>query len=137
MGVGTPADLVECVARGVDMFDCVMPTRNARNAGVFTSEGRLVIKSARYARDESPLDPACGCQVCQRYSRSYLRHLFVAGEMLGAILATHHNLYFYLDTMGKIRQAIGAGEFEKLRACVRGQSSGEAMDRADARSQSE
>jgi queuine/archaeosine tRNA-ribosyltransferase len=119
MGVGTPEDLVECVACGIDMFDCVMPTRNARNGCVFTSEGKLVIKNARYARDEQPLDPACGCPVCRRYSRSYLRHLFVVGEMLAGILATHHNLYFYLDTMRKIRQAIRSGEFGKLCSRVR------------------
>lgn len=119
MGVGTPRDLVECVARGIDHFDCVMPTRNARNASVFTSEGRLVIKSARYARDEGPLDPACGCAVCRRYSRAYLRHLFMAGEMLAATLATYHNLYFYLDTMTKIRQAIRAGDFVNLLSRVR------------------
>jgi queuine tRNA-ribosyltransferase len=119
MGVGTPEDLVECVARGIDMFDCVMPTRNARNGCVFTSEGKLVIKNARYARDEQPLDPACGCPVCRRYSRSYIRHLFVVGEMLAGILATHHNLYFYLDTMRKIRQAIRSGEFGKLCSRVR------------------
>ncbi len=120
MGVGTPADLVECVARGIDMFDCVLPTRNARNACVFTSEGRIIIKNAHYARDESPLDPACPCPVCRRYSRSYLRHLFVAGEMLGGILATQHNLYFYLDTLRKVRQSILSGEFADLRARVRG-----------------
>jgi queuine tRNA-ribosyltransferase len=114
MGVGTPADLVECVARGIDLFDCVMPTRNARNACVFTSEGKLVIKNVRYARDPAPLDPACECRVCSRYSRGYLRHLFVAGEMLAAILATYHNLYFYLDTMRQIRQAIRAGDFERF-----------------------
>ena len=119
MGVGTPEDLVECVARGIDMFDCVMPTRNARNGGVFTSEGKLVIKNARYARDNRPLDPACECAVCRRYSRSYIRHLFVVGEMLAGILATHHNLYFYLDTMRKIRQAILSGEFGKLQSRVR------------------
>ena len=119
MGVGTPEDLVECVARGIDMFDCVMPTRNARNGGVFTSEGKLVIKNARYARDDRPLDPACECGVCRRYSRGYIRHLFVAGEMLAGILATHHNLYFYLDTMRKIRQAIQSGEFGKLQSRVR------------------
>jgi queuine tRNA-ribosyltransferase len=112
MGVGTPADLAECVARGIDLFDCVMPTRNARNATVFTSQGKLVIKSARYARDQEPIDPACGCRVCRRYSRGYIRHLFVAGEMLAAILTTHHNLHFYLDTMRQIRQAIRAGDFE-------------------------
>lgn len=120
MGVGTPADLVEGVARGIDMFDCVLPTRNARNACVFTSEGRVIIKNARYAGDESPLDPACACPVCRRYSRSYLRHLFVAGEMLGAILATQHNLYFYLDTLRKVRQSILSGEFVDLCARVRG-----------------
>jgi queuine tRNA-ribosyltransferase len=114
MGVGTPADLVECVARGIDLFDCVMPTRNARNGCVFTSEGKLVIKNACYASDPAPLDPACECRVCRRYSRGYLRHLFVAGEMLAAILATYHNLYFYLDTMRRIRQAIRAGDFERF-----------------------
>ncbi len=119
MGVGTPEDLVEGVASGVDMFDCVMPTRNARNAGIFTSEGRLVIKSARYARDESPLDPQCECTVCRRYSRAYIRHLFQAGEMLAAILATQHNLHFYLDTMRKIRQAIASGGFSSLVKRVR------------------
>jgi queuine tRNA-ribosyltransferase len=122
MGVGTPEDLVECVARGIDLFDCVMPTRNARNGCVFTSEGKLVVKNARYMRDEQPLDPACVCSVCRRYSRSYLRHLFVAGEMLAGILATHHNLHFYLDTMRKIRQALEFGQFESVRSRVRGGS---------------
>jgi len=119
MGVGTPADLMECVGRGIDMFDCVMPTRNARNACVFTSEGKLVLKNARYARDETPLDPACACAVCRRYSRSYLRHLFVAGEMLAAILATHHNLHFYLDTMREIRQSVFSGRFAEFCSRVR------------------
>jgi queuine tRNA-ribosyltransferase len=119
MGVGTPEDLVECVARGIDMFDCVMPTRHARNGCVFTSEGRLVIKNARYARDERPLDPSCQCQVCRRYSRSYIRHLFVVGEMLAGILATHHNLYFYLDTLRKVGQAIRSGTFGEFRSRVR------------------
>jgi queuine tRNA-ribosyltransferase len=119
MGVGTPADLVECVARGIDMFDCVMPTRNARNACLFTSEGKIIIKNARYARDESPPDPACNCMVCRRYTRSYLRHLFVAGEMLAAILATHHNLHFYLDTMRKIRQSLLSGVFVEFSSRVR------------------
>ncbi|HEV2494713.1 MAG TPA: tRNA guanosine(34) transglycosylase Tgt [Terriglobia bacterium] len=119
MGVGTPADLVECVARGIDLFDCVLPTRNARNACVFTSEGRLVIKSARYASDERPLDPACACDVCQRYSRAYIRHLFQAGETLAGILATRHNLHFYLDTMRRIRQAVISGDFEDLLRRVR------------------
>jgi len=120
MGVGTPEDLVECVACGIDLFDCVMPTRNARNGCVFTSEGKLVIKNARYARDEQPLDPACACSVCRRYSRAYLRHLFVAGEMLAGMLATHHNLHFYLDSMRKIRHAVLFGQLERLRSRVRG-----------------
>jgi len=114
MGVGTPEDLVEGVARGIDMFDCVMPTRNARNACAFTSEGKVVIKNARYARDAGPLDPNCACTVCRRYSRRYLHHLFVTGEMLGAILTTHHNLHFYLDTMRRIRQSLLFGEFEEF-----------------------
>jgi queuine tRNA-ribosyltransferase len=119
MGVGTPEDLIECVARGIDMFDCVMPTRNARNGCVFTSEGKLVIKNAKYARDERPLDPLCACMVCRRYSRSYVRHLFVVREMLAGILATHHNLHFYLDTMRKVRQAIGSGTFGDFCSRVR------------------
>jgi queuine tRNA-ribosyltransferase len=120
MGVGTPADLVECVARGIDMFDCVMPTRNARNGGVFTSQGKVVIKNAKYARDQSPLDPACECPVCRRYTRSYIRHLFVAGEMLGPILATQHNLHFYIDRMRRIRQSLVFGAFAEFhsRACA-------------------
>jgi len=119
MGVGTPEDLIEGVARGIDMFDCVIPTRNARNGWVFTSEGKLVIKNARYAKDERPLDPLCGCAVCRRHSRAYIRHLFVAREMLGGILATHHNVYFYLDCMRKVRQAIRSGTFGELRSRVR------------------
>jgi queuine tRNA-ribosyltransferase len=116
MGVGTPGDLLEGVARGIDMFDCVMPTRNARNACAFTSEGKVIIRNARYARDERPLDPHCACEVCRRYSRAYLRHLFGNGEMLGAILTTHHNLHFYLDTMRRIRQSLLFGEFADYRA---------------------
>ncbi len=119
MGVGTARDLAECVARGVDQFDCVMPTRNARNACVFTSQGRLAIKGARYANDFGPLDEACGCAVCRRYSRAYLRHLFATREMLAATLATYHNLFFYLDTMGKIRHAIAAGDFGNFLSRVR------------------
>ena len=114
MGVGTPEDLVECVARGIDMFDCVMPTRNARNGGVFTSQGKVVIKNAKYAQDESPLDPACSCPACRRYSRSYIRHLFLAGEMLGAILTSQHNLHFYIDRMRKIRQSVLSGAFAEF-----------------------
>jgi len=116
MGVGTPEDLLKCVALGVDMFDCVMPTRNARNGCVFTSTGKLSIKSARYARDPGPLDAACGCLVCRRYSRAYIRHLFSVGEMLGAMLATYHNLRFYLDMMKRVRQSIRFGGFGKFLA---------------------
>jgi queuine tRNA-ribosyltransferase len=119
MGVGTPEDLVECVARGIDMFDCVMPTRNARNGCVFTSQGKVIIKNTKYARDESPLDPACECPVCGRYSRSYIRHLLVAGEMLGAILTTQHNLHFYVDRMRKIRQSLLFGAFAEFHSRVR------------------
>ena len=119
MGVGTPEDLLEGVARGIDMFDCVMPTRNARNACAFTSEGKVILKNARYARDERPIDPSCTCAVCRRYSRRYLRHLFVTGEMLGAILATYHNLHFYLDTMRRMRQSLLFGEFAEFYRRVR------------------
>jgi queuine tRNA-ribosyltransferase len=115
MGVGTPEDLVECVARGVDMFDCVLPTRNARNGQLFTSAGRVNIRNARYAEDDGPIDPACGCSTCRRHSRAYLRHLHMAGEITGSALNTLHNLTFYLDTMRKIREAIAFGTFEKFR----------------------
>ena len=116
MGVGTPEDLVRCVALGIDMFDCVMPTRNARNGCVFTSEGKLSIKSARYAQDTGPLDPACGCMVCRRYTRAYIRHLFAVGEISACVLATYHNLWFYLDMMKRVRQAISFGGFGKFLA---------------------
>jgi queuine tRNA-ribosyltransferase len=119
MGVGTPLDIVEAVARGVDMFDCVMPTRNARNGQLFTSEGAINIKNARYAEDDGPADPACGCPACRRYSRAYLRHLFLAGEITSSTLNTLHNLYFYLDTMRRIRDAISFGTFEKFRQTFR------------------
>lgn len=115
MGVGTPIDLVECVAHGIDMFDCVMPTRNARNGQLFTSEGILNIKNARFAEDDNPADQACRCYTCRHFSRAYLRHVFVAGEILGSTLNTLHNLYFYLDTMRGIRDAIAFGTFEKFR----------------------
>jgi queuine tRNA-ribosyltransferase len=115
MGVGTPLDIVEAVARGVDMFDCVLPTRNARNGQLFTSEGPINIKNAQFAEDDGPADPRCGCPTCQRYSRAYLRHLFLAGEITSSTLNTLHNLYFYLDTMRRIRDAISFGTFEKFR----------------------
>jgi queuine tRNA-ribosyltransferase len=115
MGVGTPVDLVESVARGIDMFDCVMPTRNARNGQLFTRDGPLNIKNAQYAEDEGPADPACGCYTCRHFSRAYLRHLYMAGEMTGGTLNTLHNLSFYLDTMRRIREAIAFGRFEEFR----------------------
>jgi queuine tRNA-ribosyltransferase len=115
MGTGLPDDLFECVARGIDMFDCVLPTRNARNGQLLTRRGPIAIKNARYAEDLSPPDPDCGCYTCRRFSRAYLRHLFMAGEMTAATLHTLHNLYFYLDTMERIREAIVFGSFEKLR----------------------
>ncbi|HEX5709150.1 MAG TPA: tRNA guanosine(34) transglycosylase Tgt [Pyrinomonadaceae bacterium] len=115
MGVGTPEDLLECVARGVDMFDCVLPTRNGRTGQAYTSRGRLNIKNARFSRDARPLDDECACSVCRRHSRAYLRHLHMTGEMLAAILLTHHNLAFFLDTMRRVRQAIRSGEFTRFR----------------------
>jgi queuine tRNA-ribosyltransferase len=115
MGVGTPIDLIEAVARGVDMFDCVMPTRNARNGRLFTSDGAINIKNARYAEDDGPVDRACGCYTCRTFSRAYLRHLFLAGEMTAGALNTLHNLFFYLDTIRRVREAIAFGTFEKFR----------------------
>ena len=114
MGVGTPADLIQAVARGFDMFDCVLPTRNARNGQLFTRAGTMNIRNARYADDPSPVDPECRCPTCRHYSRAYLRHLAVAGEMGSATLNTLHNLHFYLDTMREIRNAIEFGTFENL-----------------------
>jgi queuine tRNA-ribosyltransferase len=115
MGVGTPEDLVEAVARGVDMFDCVLPTRNGRTGQAFTSRGKLNVKNAQWALDPRPLDESCRCAVCQRHSRAYLRHLYVSGEMLASILLTHHNLAFFLDTMRSVRQSIRSGDFMKFR----------------------
>jgi queuine tRNA-ribosyltransferase len=115
MGVGTPEDLVECVARGVDMFDCVLPTRNGRTGQAFTSRGKLNVKNARWARDMRPLDESCACSVCRRHTRAYLRHLYMTGEMLASILLTHHNLAFFLDTMRRVRQAIRSGDFTRFR----------------------
>ena len=110
MGMGTPEDLLEGVCRGVDLFDCVMPTRHARNGMAFTSEGPVVIRQARYATDSGPLDPSCPCPTCARYTRAYLRHLRLRGESLSGVLLTLHNLYHYLDSMRAIRHAINAGE---------------------------
>jgi queuine tRNA-ribosyltransferase len=115
MGTGTPEDLVEAVARGIDLFDCVLPTRNARNGQLFTSEGRLNIKNVRYAEDEGPVDPSCNCYTCRTHSRAYLRHLFAVNEINAATLNTLHNLSFYLDTLSRIRDAIVFGRFESFR----------------------
>jgi queuine tRNA-ribosyltransferase len=115
MGVGTPEDLLEAVARGVDMFDCVLPTRNARTGQAFTARGKLNIKNARWATDTRPLDDLCACSVCRRHSRAYLRHLYATGEMLAGMLLTHHNLAFFLDTMRRVRQAIRSGDFTRFR----------------------
>jgi queuine tRNA-ribosyltransferase len=115
MGAGTPEDLVEAVARGIDLFDCVLPTRNARNGQLFTSAGRINIKNARYAEDDRPLDAECGCYTCRTCSRAYLRHLFMAGEINASTLNTLHNLQFYLDTMSRIRDAIVFGRFDSFR----------------------
>jgi queuine tRNA-ribosyltransferase len=115
MGVGTPEDLVECVARGVDMFDCVLPTRNGRTGQAFTSRGKLNVKNAQWTRDTRPLDESCACSVCRRHTRAYLRHLYMTGEMLASILLTHHNLAFFLDTMRRVRQAIRSGDFTRFR----------------------
>jgi queuine tRNA-ribosyltransferase len=115
MGTGMPDDLVESVARGIDLFDCVLPTRNARNGQLFTAGGVIAIKNARYANDPAPPDPSCACYTCRHHSRAYLRHLFVAGEMAAATLNTLHNLHFYLDTMRRIGEAIEFGTFETFR----------------------
>lgn len=113
MGVGLPQDLLRFVAMGYDLFDCVMPTRNGRNGTCFTWDGRINIRLARYAQDGKPLDPSCTCYVCQNFSRAFLRHLAVAGEMLGAQLASMHNLHFYLDLMGQARARIRTGDFPR------------------------
>ena len=115
MGVGFPDDIVEAVSRGVDMFDCVMPTRNARNGTVFTRDGTLVVKNAGCAHDFGPIDPDCGCPTCRHYSRAYIRHLFQAGEILAHRLATMHSIYFYLETMREMRSAIMEDRFPQWR----------------------
>jgi queuine tRNA-ribosyltransferase len=115
MGVGTPEDLLEAVSHGIDMFDCVLPTRNGRTGQAFTTRGKLNIKNARWKRDTRPLDELCRCSVCRRHSRAYLRHLYLAGEMLASVLLTHHNLAFFLDTMRGVRQSIRSGDFPTFR----------------------
>jgi queuine tRNA-ribosyltransferase len=115
MGVGTPSNIIEAVARGVDFFDCVMPARNARHARLFTWEGAINLKNAKYAKDLNPIDPQCDCPVCRRYTRAYIRHLFVAEEMLAQRLAVMHNLYFYNKLMERIRNALDEGTFQQFR----------------------
>ncbi|MFZ0882057.1 MAG: tRNA guanosine(34) transglycosylase Tgt [Candidatus Acidiferrales bacterium] len=116
MGVGKPEQIPDYVALGIDMMDCVLPTRSARHGCLYTSHGRLLIKNAKYANDPRPIDESCGCAVCRRYSRAYLRHLYASGEFLATILNTHHNIYFYLDIMREIREAIRFGKLEKFRS---------------------
>lgn len=128
MGAGTPEDLVESVARGADLFDCVLPTRNGRNGQLFTRDGRINIKNARYAADGRPPDPECACYTCRTCSRAYLRHLFMAGEINAATLNTLHNLSFYLDTLGRIREAIAFGRFESFRLAFHRRSSRQLPD---------
>jgi queuine tRNA-ribosyltransferase len=119
MGTGTPLDLVEAVASGVDLFDCVLPTRNARNGQLFTAAGRLNIKNAAHADDRGPIEAGCQCYTCRHFSRAYLRHLHLAGEITSATLNTLHNLWFYLDSMRRIREALVFGSFDRLRQDVR------------------
>ena len=135
MGVGTPPDLLFCVRQGIDMFDCVLPTRNARNGTLFTSRGRLNIRNAAYRTQEDALDPDCACRVCRRFSRAYLRHLHVSGEILSLVLNTYHNLYFYLDLMRKIRQSIASGTLLELENHYRDQY--RAAERGDGPSEAE
>jgi len=115
MGIGAPEDLLEAVLHGYDMFDCVMPTRNARNGMLFSSQGRINIKAKIYEDDAGPLDPECGCHVCRTYSRAYLRHLYRSGEILASQLNTYHNLYFFLDLMRRTREAIRDNRFAEFR----------------------
>lgn len=115
MGVGTPGNILEAVSRGVDLFDCVMPSRNARHGQLFTKEGIININNAKYARDDNPIDEQCDCPTCKKYSRSYIRHLFKSGEMLGMRLAVIHNLYFYNNLMKEIRDALDNGTFTEYK----------------------
>ena len=119
MGVGTPEDIVEAVANGIDMFDCVLPTRNARNGWLFTRSGDIKIKNARHREDLAPLDPQCACYTCRNFSRAYLHHLHRANEILGARLNTLHNLHYYLELMGDLRQAIASRTLDSFRTRFR------------------
>jgi queuine tRNA-ribosyltransferase len=123
MGVGRPEDIVDAIARGIDMFDCVMPTRHARNGHLFTSEGVMNIRNARFAKDVAPVDPACDCYTCLHYSRAYLRHLDRAGEILGSRLNTIHNLHYYQALMKGARAAIEAGQFPAYQRAIHARAS--------------
>jgi queuine tRNA-ribosyltransferase len=116
MGVGKPEQILDYVALGVDMMDCVLPTRSARHGCLYTWQGRMLIRNSQFAKDSRAIDESCGCAVCQRYSRAYLRHLYSSGEPLAAVLNTHHNLYFYLDIMRKIRESIRFGRLGRFRS---------------------
>jgi queuine tRNA-ribosyltransferase len=116
MGVGFPEDVVAAIVRGVDLFDCVAPTRHGRTGAAFTRDGRVNVENARFAEDDRPLDPECGCAVCATWSRAYLRHLFKSGEMLGPRLLSHHNVAFLTDLVAESRTAIEAGELERWAA---------------------
>lgn len=118
MGVGLVDDILAAVEQGVDMFDCVLPTRNARNGALFSRAGKIIIKNAKYADDPLPLDPDCSCYTCRNYTRAYLRHLYLAGEILSLRLNTIHNLHFYLQFMRDLRQAIAAGRLESFREAL-------------------
>jgi queuine tRNA-ribosyltransferase len=135
MGVGTPLELIEYAGMGVDMMDCVMPTRNARNGLLFTRGGKMAIKNARYARDERPPDVECGCPVCRQYSRAYLRHLFMSNEILGSVLNTCHNVFYYLDTMRQVRHAIDLGHFQSFRSATRARAQAESSTQPMARNE--
>jgi len=124
MGVGKPEDLPDYVRLGIDMMDCVLPTRAGRHGCLYTSQGRVLIRNARYAEDSRPIDESCSCEVCARYSRAYLRHLYLAGELLSATLNTHHNVHFYLALMKRIREAIAAGKLAEFASAVRTQFPG-------------
>ena len=115
MGVGTPGNIIEGVYRGIDFFDCVMPARNGRHGHLYTWQGIINIKNEKYVRDEQPIDPACGCPVCRRHSRAYLRHLFKAGELLALRFGVLHNLYFYNSLMAGIRDSLDGGDYESFR----------------------
>jgi queuine tRNA-ribosyltransferase len=128
MGVGMPHELPEYVSRGIDMMDCVLPSRNARNGYLFTSDGRVIIKHAQYKEDSGPVDASCGCYTCQRFSRAYLRHLFLAGEILYSTLSTIHNLRRYLDIMRQMREAILSGTFPEYLRAVRNRAASQEIE---------